>query len=84
MPLIVYTKNGCPWCEEVLELLHSKNLDFEEREVLSNPLYAQELEEKSHQTKAPTLDLDGEILADTDANAVAVFLASKGFQQFQS
>ncbi len=84
MSLIVYTKNGCPWCQEVLELLQSKKVDFEEREVLGNPVYAQELEEKSHQTKAPTLDLDGDILADTDGQAVALFLATKGFEQFQS
>ena len=83
MSLIVYTKRGCPWCDEVLELLNLKKVEFEEREVLSNANYFKEMEEKSRQTKAPTLDLDGDILADTDAKAVEVFLQSKGFPQFQ-
>ncbi len=84
MSFIVYTKRGCPWCEEVLTLLHSKNISFEEREVLGKVAYFTELQQKSGQTKVPTLDLDGDILADTDAQAVTLFLRKKGFQQFQS
>ncbi|MEK7648910.1 MAG: glutaredoxin [Patescibacteria group bacterium] len=84
MNIIVYTKRGCPWCEEVLELLQSKGVPFEEREVLSNEKYYQEMRDKSGQEKAPTLDVDGDILADTDADAVVAFLAEKGLPQFQS
>lgn len=83
MSLIVYTKDGCPWCEEVLELLHNKNIPFEERECRHNHEYFAELKEKSGQEKTPTLDLDGDILADSDAEAVEVFLKKKGFPQFQ-
>ena len=34
--------------------------------------------EKSGQTKAPTLDIDGEILADSDKEQVTVYLKGKG------
>ena len=37
-----------------------------------------ELEEKSGQSKAPTLDFNGEILADTDVMAIKSFLKEKG------
>lgn len=84
MSLIVYTKQGCPWCEEVLELLHVKNVSFEERECRHNEKNFAELKEKSGQDKTPTLDVDGDILADTDAQAVVDFLQKKGFPQFQS
>jgi hypothetical protein len=47
---------------------------FEEREVLSNKKYFEELVTKSGQKKTPTIDLNGEILADTDALAIEVFL----------
>ncbi len=76
--LIIYTKTGCPWCRDALTLLREKKVVFEEREVLGNPEYFDELRAKSGQEKTPTLDLDGTILADTDAPAIEVFLKSKG------
>jgi len=78
MSIILYTKRGCPWCKGVLDLFKEKNVVFEEREVLGNPIYFEEMKTKSGQTKAPTLDIDGEILADTDKEAVTVFLKGKG------
>jgi len=76
--LIIYTKTGCPWCRDALTLLREKKVVFEEREVLGNPEYFDELRAKSGQEKTPTLDLDGTILADTDAPAIEAFLKSKG------
>jgi len=78
MSLIVYTKIGCPWCIAVTDYLREKKVAFEEREVRGNKAYFDELMKKSGQTKAPTLDLDGEILADTDAEAVELFLRKHG------
>jgi len=75
--LIVYTRVGCPWCRDVLALLREKNVPFEERDK-GNPEYLKELIQKSGQDQTPTLDLDGAILADTDAEAVEKFLKEKG------
>lgn len=85
MSIILYTKKGCPWCKGVLDLFAEKGMrqgigegfDFEEREVLGNKVYFDELVTKSGQTKTPTLDVDGEILADTDREAVEIFLNKK-------
>ena len=74
MNLIVYTKTGCPWCNDVLAFLRGKKVAFEEREVRGNKVFMDEMVEKSGQTKAPTLDLNGEIIADTDREAAEVFL----------
>lgn len=78
MNLIVYTKTGCPWCRGVTDFLKEKGVAFEERGVRENPALLAELKQKSGQDKTPTLDLDGEILADTDAAAVEVFLKKHG------
>lgn len=78
MSLIIYTKTGCPWCVEALQFLNDNKIPFEEREVLSNAAYFEELTQKSGQTKTPTLDLDGKILADTDAQAIGMFLSENG------
>ncbi|MBU6390420.1 glutathione S-transferase N-terminal domain-containing protein [Patescibacteria group bacterium] len=78
MTLIIYTKTGCPWCREALEFLRKRDVEFEEREVLGNPQFFLELQKKSGQTKTPTIDLGGAILADTDAAAIEIFLKENG------
>ncbi len=75
--IIVYTKTGCPWCRDALAFLRDKKVAFEEREVLGNPVFFEELKKKSGQSKTPTLDIDGDILADTDAAAIEIFLKQK-------
>lgn len=78
MSLIIYTKTGCPWCKDALEFLQTKEVQYEEREVRGNLVNMKELQDKSGQDKTPTIDLDGTILADTDAQAIEVFLKEKG------
>ena len=78
MHIILYTKTGCGWCDEVRDLLNEKNIKFEERNVFEKPEYFEELVRKSKQTMTPTLDIDGEIIADTDAEEVAGYLQRKG------
>lgn len=72
--ITVFTKSGCPWCEGVLEYLDEAALAYEEREVLGNPAHFEEMERLSGQRKAPVVVVDGEVIADTDRDAVAAFL----------
>lgn len=77
MSLIIYTKTGCPWCIDALAYLNEKQIPYEEREVRSSAEFMKELEEKSGQSKTPTLDFNGEILSDTDVEAIELFLKEK-------
>lgn len=74
MNIIVYTKTGCPWCIGVTEFLKEKGIDFEERNVTDNEVYFAEMQAKSGQTKAPVVEINGKILADTDKEAVELEL----------
>ncbi len=74
----VFTKSGCPWCEGVLEYLNGAGVAYEEREVLGNPALFEEMEKLSGQRKAPVVVVDGEVLADTDRDAVEAFLRARG------
>lgn len=75
MPIIVYTKTGCPWAIEVLEYLKAHSIPFEERDIIKNPEYRKEVEDKSGQNKSPTLDIDGVIVPDAGVEEVAAALA---------
>lgn len=75
--ITVFTKSGCPWCAGVLDYLNEQKVQFEEREVLGNPAFFEEMERLSGQRKAPVLVVGGEVLADTDRDAVDVFLRAR-------
>lgn len=76
--LIIYTKTGCPWCIGVLTYLREAGINFEERNVTENKIYLDEMIAKSDQSKAPTLDIDGEIFADVGREEIEVILRDKG------
>lgn len=78
MKIILYTKKGCPWCTGVLDLFAENKIAYEEREVLTNKAYFDEMIAKSGQTKTPTLDIDGHIIPDSDRGQVTAYLKTIG------
>ena len=74
MNLTVYTKKDCWWCEDLLSFLRVKKVNFEEREVLSNVVYYEEMMDLSGQKKAPTVVIDGIVYADTDKDIIGKIL----------
>ncbi len=65
-----------------MDLFKEKNVQYEERDVRKNPAFFKELVDKSGQEKAPTLDIDGEILADSDKDQVTEYMKKKGVAGF--
>lgn len=76
--IILYSKTGCPWGDEVRELLVSKNIEFTEKEMLGNPEFMSECVSVSGQSKCPTLNINGYILCDSDAKQVEEYLKTLG------
>ncbi len=60
----LFTKSYCGWCHEAIDWLRGKGLEFEELEVLSNPAAMEELKDLTGKTMTPTIEVDGDILAD--------------------
>ncbi len=75
---ILYVKTGCPWCEEVLEFLDAKGIDYEEITVTGDREAMREMMELSGQSKAPTMDWGGEVLADFGVDELVPFLQERG------
>ncbi len=74
---ILYTKHGCPWCQEAVEFLDSHGVSYKLREVTSDPVAMEEMRSKSGQTKTPTLDWNGKILADFGVDELVPFLRDR-------
>jgi glutaredoxin 3 len=80
MNIIVYFKTGCPFAADVMDFLDEHELPFEERNISVDGEFRHEVEEKSGQSKSPTLDIDGHIIADAGVEEVADYLESIGME----
>jgi glutaredoxin len=74
---ILYVKTGCPWCVEVEEYLEEKGIAVRKVVVSGNRDAMAEMVELSSQSKAPTLDWEGEVLADFGVDELVPFLEGK-------
>ena len=75
---VLYIKPGCPWCDEVVEYLDRKNIEVRSVVVSGNREAMQEMIDLSGQSKAPTLEWHGELLADFGVDELVPFLKKRG------
>lgn len=75
----LFIKPGCPWCIEAREWLDARNIKYDTLNVTSDTAARQEMLELTNQTKAPSIDVDGKILADFGADELEVWWQECGF-----
>ena len=75
----LFVKSGCPWCDEAMEWLDQHGIRYELLDVLRNAAARQEMLDLTGQTKAPSIDVDGHILADFGADELDVWWTRQGF-----
>ena len=75
---VLYVKTGCPWCEEVIEYLDAKKISYQLVVVTGNPDAYRQMVRISGQSRAPTLDWHGEVLADFGVEELVPFLVEQG------
>ena len=69
----MFIKPFCGWCHEAIEWLDERGIKYETLDVISDPVARREMYELSGQTLAPTIDVDGEILADFGVDELEEF-----------
>jgi glutaredoxin len=74
---ILYIKPGCPWCDDVVSYLAKKKIAVKVMVVSGNRGAMQEMIDLSGQSKAPTLDWHGEVLADFGVEELMPFLKER-------
>lgn len=71
---ILYVKTGCPYCAAAIEYLDQNKIGYEKIDVRAKPEMMKKLQEVSGQQKTPTLDWNGEVLADFGVDQLEEFL----------
>jgi glutaredoxin 3 len=71
---ILYSKPGCPWCDDAVRFLDEHGIGYRLKDVTRDSAAFAEMQKKSGQTRAPTLDWHGKILADFGNEELVPFL----------
>ena len=75
---ILYSKPGCPWCDDVVAFMRKKGIEHDTVVVSGNRAAMQEMIDLSGQTKAPTMNWEGDVLADFGVDELIPFLRERG------
>ena len=75
----LFIKPGCPWCDEAIEWLDARGVRYETLDVIRNATARHEMHELTGQTRAPSIDVDGNILADFGADELEAWWNEQGF-----
>ena len=74
----LFVKTGCPWCAAAVDYLDQHQINYTKINVTESSEAMDEMVRLSAQSKAPTLDWDGDILADFGIEELEPFLKEKG------
>ena len=74
----IFIKPFCGWCHEALAWLDRHGFDYVKLDVTSNREVAAEMKTLTGQTLAPSIDIDGQVLADFDTGELERFLDKIG------
>jgi glutaredoxin len=73
-PIIAYLKPSCGWSNGVRAVLKKYNLSYEDRDIINRPDQFEEMVNKTGQTKQPSLDIGGQIVADVSGEELEAWL----------
>jgi glutaredoxin len=70
----IYVKTGCPYCKAATDFLDAKGIEYQKVDVRDDAAAMEKLQKVSGQTKTPTLDQDGKVLANFGVEELEEFL----------
>jgi glutaredoxin len=76
----LFIKPYCGWCHEAMQWLDRRAIQYEVLDVIADAKARKEMLQLSGQTLAPTIDVDGEILADFDTDQLEEFWRDLGLE----
>jgi monothiol glutaredoxin len=74
--IIAYLKPSCGWSQGVRAIMRKYNLEYEDRDIINDPMQRQEMIEKSGQMLSPCVEVNGRMLPDISGEEVEAFLLS--------
>lgn len=76
--ITAYLKTFCGWSEGVRAIMRKYELPFDEKDIIKNPAFRWEMEQKTGQPLSPCVEVNGEMLPDVSGEEVEAYLLEKG------
>ncbi len=74
-------KPTCGWSNGVRAVLKKYGLPYEDKDIINNPAFRWEMEQKSGQSLQPTLEINGTMLPDISGEELERWLLQSGIVQ---
>ncbi len=72
--VVAYLKTQCGWSGGVRAILAKYNLEYTEKDIILNPAFRWEMEQKSGQPLSPCVEVNGVMLPDVSGEDVENYL----------
>jgi len=77
--ITAYLKTFCGWSEGVRAIMRKYDLPYEEKDIIKNPAFRWEMEQRSGQPLSPCVEIDGNMLPDISGEEVEKWLIENGY-----
>ena len=72
--ITAYLKTHCGWSRGVRAVLEKYEIAYTEKDIIQNPAFRLEMEEKSGQESSPCVEVNGVMLSDISGEEVETYL----------
>jgi len=76
--ITAWLKTSCGWSRGVRAVLSKYNLEYTDKDIIQNPAFRWEMEQKSGQSMQPTLEVNGVMLCDVSGEELEAYLLREG------
>jgi glutaredoxin len=76
--ITAYLKTHCGWSEGVRAIFRKYSLPYEEKDIIKNPAFRWEMEQRSGQQLSPCVEVNGRMLADISGQEVESYMLAEG------
>ena len=79
--ITAYLKTYCGWSEGIRAIFRKYDLPYEEKDIIKNPAFRWEMEQKSGQPMSPCVEINGTMLADISGEEVESWMLANDLLQ---
>ncbi len=76
--ITAWLKTQCGWSGGVRAVLKKYDLPYEDKDIIQNPAFRWEMEQKSGQPLSPCVEVNGQMLADISGEELEQYLVQHG------
>ncbi len=76
--ITAYVKTSCGWSNGIRAILAKYELPYEEKDIIKNPAFRWEMEQKSGQPLSPCVEVDGTMLPDISGEELERWMLDQG------